>query len=138
MNTLHLPDNITTFYVKATSFPGGVQQAHKILHALVPYSKDRNYFGISQGEPQGKIYYMAAATELEPGDLEKNDLPKFVIQKGIYLYQDIDDFMQKIPLIGETFEQLLKHPQLDPAGYCLEWYLSQTTCRCLVKLNDNV
>lgn len=138
MNTLHLPDNIAAFYVLAASFPDGVQQAHERLHALIPYSRDRHYFGISHGGPDGKIRYMAAATKLEPGDLKKNDLPEFLIQKGTYCYVDVDDFMQKISLIGETFEQLLKHPQLDPTGYCLEWYLNQHTCRCLVKLNDNI
>lgn len=136
MKTLNIDTDIQTFYVPATSFPEGVKEAHETLHALIPFSTERKYFGISRGGRDGKIQYFAAATELIPDDLKKNDLPEFLIKKGRYSYIDIDDFMQKISLIGETFTELLKHPDLDPNGYCLEWYLSDKVCRCLVKLKD--
>jgi hypothetical protein len=136
MKTLNLEHPITAFYVKAKSFPDGVLAAHQTLHAMIPYTTDRKYFGISHGGPAGKIVYLAAASELVPGDLKKHNLPEFVIRKGAYVYSDIEDFRKKLHLLDETFTKLLKHPQLDPAGYCLEWYLDENTCRCLVKLKD--
>jgi hypothetical protein len=133
MNTLHLDQNILAFYIKATSFPDGIFPAHQKLHALIPFSHERKYFGISQGGKDGQITYLAAAAELEPGDLKKY----FIIRKGNYAYIDVADYRKNVQVLGETFNQLLKHPQLDhQKGYCLEWYLDENTCRCLVKLND--
>jgi hypothetical protein len=32
--------------------------------------------------------------------------------------------MKDISGIRETFDKLLSHPDIDPDGYCVEWYLS--------------
>ena len=51
----------------AKSFPEGILEAHQTLHALVPYSQNRKYFGISRPE-NGNIVYKAAAEELIEGE----------------------------------------------------------------------
>lgn len=134
MDHFSLASAITVYTVKADSFPDGVLAAHQHLHKLVPYSGKRKYFGISRPEGKGRIEYYAAAEELETGELSRHGLPEFVISAGNYVYVDIPDFMKNIPAIGQAFQQLLTEKNIDPNGACVEWYLDQQTCRCMVKL----
>ncbi len=133
MENYTLPENIKVLYKTATSFPEGVLAAHQFLHALVPYSTKRRYFGLSRPE-NGNILYHAAMEEMEKGEAEKFKCSTMEIKKGNYVYIDIKDFMKDIPSIQKAFNELLKHPKLDPQGYCLEWYLSQEDVRCMVRV----
>lgn len=134
MNQLTLDNEITAYTVKAASFPEGVLAAHQHLHGLVTYSPKRKYFGISRPEGAGTIAYYAAAEELEKGEFARHDLPVFIIAAGTYIYTDIPDFMKNIPAIGQTFQTLLGEKNIDPNGACVEWYLSDTVCRCMVRI----
>jgi hypothetical protein len=60
----------------------------------------------------------------------------FFIKKGAYQSVTILQFMDDLPRIGQTFLQLLAHPNIDPSGYCLEWYLNEQDVRCMVRLAD--
>ncbi len=119
----------------AKSFPEGILEAHQTLHALVPYSQNRKYFGISRPE-NGNIVYKAAAEELIEGELKQHGLEEFTITAGEYLYIILKDFMQNIPAIGKAFNELTSHPHIDPNGYCIEWYLSDRDVKCMVKLKE--
>jgi hypothetical protein len=133
MNQYNLQEDIKVFYISATSFPAGVQEAHQQLHRLVPFSPERMYFGISRPGPGGAIEYKAAASELTEGDLSIHGLSAFIIQKGIYVFTDIPDFMKNIPAIGKTFQLLLTDKTIDPNGACIEWYMTEKNCRCMVR-----
>lgn len=133
MKQLFLNAAITAYTVKAVSFPEGVQAAHQHLHGLVPFSAKRKYFGISRPEGAGQLNYYAAAEELEPGELSEHGLPVFEIKPGNYIYTDIPDFMNNIPAIGQAFQQLLAQTNIDPDGACIEWYLENAVCRCMVR-----
>ena len=134
MDTFNLEEDIEVFCVTARSFPDDVLEAHQTLHALVPYSPERKYFGISYPDAPGHIIYKAAAEELVPGDLSKHGLEKFVIKKGKYICILINDFMKDIPSIGKAFQELITQPAIDPNGCCVEWYLSEKDVRCMVRL----
>lgn len=134
MQQFFLEGDIIAYTVKAASFPDGVQAAHQYLHQLIPYSDKRKYFGISRPEGGNGISYYAAATELEAGEMEKHGLPQFIIKKGNYIYKDISDYMKNIPAIGQAFAGLLVDKNIDPEGACVEWYLDQHTCRCMVRV----
>ena len=134
METFPLDHDIHVFCVPARSFPEGVQQAHQTLHGLVPFSPDRKYFGLSWMGADGQIEYKAAAEEREPGELSQHGLEEFTIRKGTYQAITVHDFMRDIPAIGNAFQLLLRHPNLDQKGACVEWYLSDQDCRCMVRL----
>ena len=34
-------------------------------------------------------------------------------------------------------QMLISQPDIDPNGYCLEWYLNDMDVRCMVRLDDN-
>ena len=136
MQYFKLEKDITVFYVTASSYPNGVLEAHQQMHGYVTYNEKRNSFGISAPDKTGTIIYKSAAEELEKGEFSKHDLPQFVIKKGNYIFIDIVDFMKDIPAIGKAFEVLLSNPDIDPNGCCVEWYLTQSNVRCMVRLKN--
>jgi predicted transcriptional regulator YdeE len=129
--------DITVLIVTATSFPGGILPAHEQLHRLIPYSENRRYFGISRPEePEGPIVYHAGAEQLHPGEAEQFGLETIVLKKGDYASATIEHYMDNPGSIGRTFEELLQEPNLDPQGYCVEWYVSDEEVKCMVRLRD--
>jgi effector-binding domain-containing protein len=133
MENFKIQKDINVVYIKATSFPNGVLAAHQKLHSIVPFSKERGYYGISYGSIGG-IEYKAAA-EVFSG--EKYDLEIFTIKKGNYLSVILKDYQKDISNIGKTFQKMLTEPHIDTNGYCLEIYLNDKDMQCLVKLNDD-
>jgi len=138
METFILDTNINVLCVTAKSFPEGVMEAFDKLHSLVPFDEKRRLFGISRPNKQGKIIYKAALEELHQGEAEKVGCESFVIQKGKYIFLDRADFMKNLQSIGEAFHELISQSNIDPNGYCLEWYLNDNKdVRCLVRLDGN-
>lgn len=129
----YIEKDINVFFVTATSFPDGVPAAYEKLHEMITASAERKYFGISWPE-NGKIIYKAAAEELEEGEAEKYNCKAFTIKRGNYISILIKDHMKDGASIGNAFQTLLKHPGIDPKGYCLEWYINYADgdVRCLV------
>lgn len=134
--TIKLAENSKVFLVQADSFPEGVLKAHQTLHALVPYSPDRNYYGISYPDRDGSLTYKAAATELKTGELASHNLEEFIIPKGEYRATTILNFQQNMKAFSDVFQLLIKDPKIDPEGFCLEWYINDQDCMCMVKLAD--
>lgn len=132
MKIVNIPSDIVTLTVKAKSFPQGIGEAHETIRRLFPYSKNRRYFGMSSPE-KGVIVYKAAA-EMLSGDNDKaSGIEKFVIKKGNYLSLTVTQFTKNPMAISEAFDQLIRQPNIDPRGYCLEWYQNETDVLCLVK-----
>lgn len=135
METIRLDNDIYVFYITAKSFPDGIMDAYRQLHALIPFSKDRKYFGISRPE-NGKIVYKAAAEELHEGEGKKLNSDTLTLKKGNYICLTIHDYMKDLEGIGRTFQEMLSHPDLDPDGYCVEWYLNEKDVQCMIRLKD--
>ncbi|HET9744274.1 MAG TPA: hypothetical protein VFP97_01095 [Chitinophagaceae bacterium] len=129
-----LDNDIPVFYVQAQSFPDGIKPAFEKLHSLLNTTDNRRFFGISYAEKPGKIIYRAAVEENHPGEGKALGCETFTIRKGYYISTYIQDFMKDIPAIGKAFEQMLKYPNIDPGGYCLEIYGGMANVRCLVLL----
>jgi hypothetical protein len=137
MNILHLDRDRTLIYVTAASFPEGVPDAHARLHQLIPFSTDRDYFGLSRPENGGPIVYRAAAEEKEPGEAERYHCRTLILKKGSYVYRKLTDFRKAPGNIGKIFQELLVLQNLDPEGYCVEWYLnSEEAVKCMIRLRD--
>lgn len=135
METITLDNDIKVFYVTATSFPGGILEAHQRLHTLVAFSTERKYFGISRPEG-GPIVYRAATEEKEPGEAERLSCETLTLKHGRYVAITIHDYLKDVQSIDRTFKQLLSQPGIDPNGYCVEWYLSDKDVRCMVRLAE--
>ena len=133
METIILKNEIKVFYVTADSFPDGIMASWEKLHSLIPSPSERKFFGISRPE-NGAIKYMAAAEELSADEAEKLGCKPFVITEGRYISITIKDYIKDLPNIGKTFEILLSNPDIDPDGYCIEWYIENKDVICMVKL----
>ena len=136
MEKYYLEQDIKAFYVKASSFPGGIKPAFEKLHSLIKSTVDRRFFGISYPEIPGKIIYKAAVEEMYQGEAEELGCEIFIIKKGEYTSIYIKDFMKDISSIGKAFHELLQDPGIDPKGYCLEVYEGMNNARCLVPLGS--
>ena len=134
METVTFDKDIKVMYKTASSFPEGVLAAHQALHALIPFTTERRYFGISRPE-NGVIVYRASAEEMEPGEAEKIKCETLVLKKGNYLSITIHDFMKDIPAVEKTFNILTVQPGIDPQGYCVEEYVGNDML-CMIRLAD--
>ncbi|RYZ19466.1 MAG: transcriptional regulator [Chitinophagaceae bacterium] len=132
--TIHLPEDLELICEMARSFPEDVQAAHDRLHARVPFSAERGYYGLSRPEG-GAIVYRAAAGLL-PGESGAGS-EVIRIKKGRYAAMLVADFMKDVPAIGEAFRTLLSNPALDPDSWCVERYEGKDV-RCMVRLRDGV
>jgi len=136
METIVLDKEIHVMYVTATSFPAGVMDAHNKLRTMVPSSPGRRYFGISRPENNGGIVYRAGAEELAPNEGASYNCETLVLKKGKYYCITIHDFMKHLASVGAAFREIIARPEIDPEGYCVEWYLNDNeTVKCMVRLN---
>lgn len=138
MDSFNLSEDLPVMCVTADSFPNGIESAHQQLHQMLDSSKEkRDFFGISHPDKNGKIIYKAAATEIESGEAARLGLETFTIKKGSFNSFFIKNFRDDIENIREAFEILLKQPEVDPEGYCLEWYIGHDDVKCMVPLDEH-
>jgi predicted transcriptional regulator YdeE len=136
MDSFKISDDIPVMCITATSFPDGVENAHQILHALFSDKEKRHIFGISHPDQSGTIIYKAAVEITQHGEAEKLGLETFHIKKGDYNCFFIKNYKDKISSIREAFEILLKQQEVDPNGYCLEWYIGENDVKCMVPVDE--
>lgn len=134
MENYFLETDITVFCVTADFAPDAILKAHQKLHAMIPYTSARRYFGVSCPNEHGIVVYEAAAEELTPGEGKKLGLETLVLKKGNYTSLILTDYQKDIDAIGLAFSKLLQNKHIDPQGYCVEWYLNDTDMRCMVRL----
>jgi hypothetical protein len=137
MDTCMLEDDITVFYVEARSFPDGVGAAFYTLMNKLPYTEGRTFFGISHMNDSNEIVYKAAVREMYDGEAKKFGRKTFIIKRGLYRIETINDWRGKESHIGDAFTRLLKDPNLDIMGACVEWYTGDDVM-CMVRINNPV
>lgn len=138
MELFHITENIEVVFLKASDFPNDVPATYEQLHALIPNTPNRRYFGISHPDKTGTIQYKAAAEILPSDDFTNTELQRFTIEKGMFSSIYIVNHFQDSNCIGAAFQELLKQPQLDPNGYCLEVYKNYTDLdvHCMVRISS--
>lgn len=136
MEKYSISKNIEVVFLKAAKFPDDVPATFEKLNALLPNNSDRRFFGISHPDKTGVIHYKAAAEILPSDNFKNSDLQKFIIEKGDFVTKYITNHFKDSNCIGDTFQALLKYPQLDPNGYCLEVYKNYTDVdvHCMVRI----
>ena len=137
MENVKIEKDIKVFYVTASSFPEGIREAIDKLHSLFPFSKERNIFGLSRPENGGGIVYRAAADEMEKGEADRLVCETLIVKKGNYVSLTVNDFRKDPMAITKALEQLLALPNIDPQGYCLEWYeTDKEAVKCMIRLDE--
>ena len=137
METCQLQKDIPVICVTAVSFPEGIMGAFQKLNALLPSTTGRTMYGISYMGTDGKIVYKAAASELQSGEATSSCCESYLIKKGDYISERINDFMKDTSVIGKTFQAMLDDPRIDRNGACIEWYINPKDVICMVRLQEN-
>lgn len=132
-----LEKDITIFGVKAKSFPDGIEAAYHRVMDLTKDTGKRNFFGISFQDKDGNIIYHACVKENFPSEGKKIECDEFNIKAGKYTSILINDFVNNIPSIGKAFNELMKNPDIDPNGACVEMYSDNNDVRCMIRLKSN-
>ncbi|CAM3422770.1 Transcriptional regulator [Flavobacterium longum] len=135
MDSFILDENIPIMYVTAQRFPEGIEAAFDILYNTVPQKEERRYFGVSRPE-NGTIVYRAAAEILGNEDAASFGLASMVIKGGSYNTYYIKDYRENTQAIGDCFQLLLGQAEVDPDGFCVEWYIGEDDVKCMVRCND--
>lgn len=134
MNTYKLDNDIYTICVKAYSFPEGITDAFDKLKTFMPEATGRTLYGISRPE-NGNIVYRAAVSAGKE-EAEEKEAENFTIKAGNYITETPVDWETHKERIGDTFQTLLAHPDIDPEGACIEWYQVNGELVCMVRLNN--
>lgn len=136
MDSFILGEDIEVVCLRAKSFPDGIVAAHQELHRMTPNHEGRRFFGISRPEPNenGAIVYKAAVELFESDKF--SGVEKFTIKGGAYNTFYIKDYRDNIAAIGESFDLLTGQAEVDPDGYCIEWYIGDNDVKCMVRSND--
>lgn len=121
--------------ILADSFPAGISQSHAEIRELCGGNSDVTYYGISHPDNHNGIIYLAGAQENFVAETGKKLVAK-TIPTGDYIFMDVADYTNNLMKIGLVFDKLTHYPGIDPNGFCLEWYLPDDICRCMIRLND--
>ena len=134
MEKFQISEDITVLCIKASSFPEGVLDAHKKMHSVIPFTNERKYFGISRPNKTGAIEYYAAAEKLKEGEAEQLKPIKIILKAGEYISIVIPDYLKDVESITRSFAKLLTVKDIDPNGYCVEFYYNSKDVRCMIRL----
>lgn len=138
MDSFTFQHDIKTFCITAASIPDGIEAAFNELKAILPPHENRHFYGISWRGKDDKITYKAAAEVLDSDeDFMHPDLDHFTIKNGPYNSFYIPDFRNRMQDIPMAFDLLLQQHEVDPHGYCLEWYINNKDVKCMVPLGKN-
>lgn len=133
VETMYVDRDIELACLPPVVFPDGIAAAFSVLEQRFPETGYRNRYGLSRPEAGGNILYRAAV-ELLPDDDFPEGMQRMILPKGNYAYFNIPDFMNNISLIGASFERLTALSDIDPEGYCIEWYTGTRDLRCKILL----
>ena len=78
--------------------------------------------------------YKAAAEQIEEDGEKDFHLDTMEIEKGTYKYITIRNYAQNLEGITKAFQELTVLPNIDPNGYCIEWYHNEKDVKCLVRI----
>ena len=136
MEQFIITHDIEVVSLTAPQFPNDIPATFEKLHALISDNPNRRYFGISHPDKTGTIQYKACAEILPSDDFTKTDLQHYTIVAGNFAAIYIVNHFKDDNCIGDAFQELLKHPNLDPNAYCLEVYKSYTDLdvHCMVRI----
>jgi predicted transcriptional regulator YdeE len=133
MDTYILLQDLKVFGVPVETFPQGIGEAFGAIMQKIPDGKSRSYYGLSNMDVNGKVFYYAAAEEKSPGEAEKYGYERYTIQKGDYLTEAVHDWRTKTSSIKDIFHEMMQDKRADITKPCVEWYKDDNEMICMLK-----
>ena len=133
MDKLTVKNNLSVLGFQVKTFPDGIGEAFDSLMNMVPDGLDRSYYGISYMKGDEVIYY-AAVAENYPGEAEKYNCSRYVIEKGEYVTTTIKDWKKKTHTIKDVFGEMMKENCPDFDRPAIEWYINDSEMLCMIRI----
>ena len=127
-----LPD-LRLMVTRADEFPSGVQTAWDRLESRLSSLKGRKFYGVPRYEGSQLAYF----TGVEPASDEEVTalgLPTMMIKGGKYARAKLLDWRNHTSEIKQIFDKLTQEFPMDPDGWALEYYRSQSELHLLIPL----
>ena len=126
-------EDLKIYTLTAKSFPEDIGEVHHRLYKIFPPNPPRKYFGISRPE-NGIIIYKVGSEVFYNEEIDLKLVEPFIIQKGNYISILIKDFRNNLSQIDTAFKHLTSLKNIDPNGYCIEYYFNSNDVRCMIKV----
>lgn len=135
MDSFTFQEDTPVFCVTALNGRQGAADAMATLKSLLPDDSRRHVYGLYWPGKDGGTY-KAAMSKLE-GDSFIESGEVFTIKNGPYNSFYITDYRSQPGSVDRAFEILRGQHEVDPEGYCLEWYVNEHDVKCLVPLGKH-
>jgi hypothetical protein len=127
-----LPD-LRLMVTHADEFPSGVQKAWDSLESRLSSLKGRKFYGVSRYEGS-QLAYFAGVEPASDEEVQALGLPTMMIRGGKYARAKLLNWPNHTDKIGQIFSELTRDFPMDPNGWALEYYRSQSELHLLIPL----
>lgn len=127
-----LPD-LRLMVVRADEFPGGIKTAWDRLESRLSSLKGRRFYGVSRDEGS-QVAYFAGVVPTSDEEVTQLGFPTMMIKGGKYARAKLLDWSSQTEKIGQIFSELIRNFPMDPNGWALEYYRSQSELHLLIPL----
>lgn len=127
-----LPD-LKLMVVRADEFPSGLQAAWDGLESRLSSLKGRKFYGVSRYEGS-QMAYFAGVVPVSDQEVQALGLPTMTIKGGKYARAKLLDWHNHTSEIKQIFDKLTQEFPMDPDGWALEYYRSQSELHLLIPL----
>jgi hypothetical protein len=121
--------------VRASEFPGGLKAAWDGLESRFSSLKGRKFYGVVRDEGS-QVAYFAGVVPLGDEEITALGLPTMMIKGGKYARAKLLDWPNHTDEIGQIFSDLRRDFPMDPNGWELEYYRSQSELHLLLPLAE--
>jgi hypothetical protein len=135
METINIKNRITAFGKEVKTFPDGIGEAFDELVNVIDGGFTRPLYGICF-ELEGKLCYIAAAEEKFPGEGKRHGCKDYQIEPGLYGAVQVHDWLNRIPVIKETFCTMFENELIDKTAPAVEVYENDDVMTCMVRLKE--
>jgi len=127
-----LPD-VRLMVSRADEFPSGLQAAWDRLESRLSSLKGRKFYGVSRYEGS-QMAYFAGVVPASDQEVQALGLPTMTIKGGKYARAKLLDWHSHTGEIKQIFNELTREFPMDPDGWALEYYRSQSELHLLIPL----
>jgi hypothetical protein len=134
MKTFTFEKDVKVFGIEVKSFPDGIGEAfEELIKKTGDSAGERNYYGVSSIDNNGKMIYKAVAEEKYEGESEKYNYDKSTIEKGDYFFEVLKNWQDNTNCIKDIFTEMMKDEHVNKTKPCVEWYKNNDEMACMVK-----
>ena len=118
---------------RADEFPSGIKAAWDRLESRLSSLRGRRFYGVARDEGS-QVAYFAGVVPASDEEIAALGFPTMIIKGGKYARAKLLDWPNHTDKIGQIFSELMRDFPMDPSGWGLEYYRSQSELHLLIPL----